>query len=84
MSLETSICPHFKGVVMPTKSSRPETWESLGLGEGRHLPHSVPSGRRRKVTTLPAALTSVSLHTKMVVSCLAPMSRLQAGSVPRT
>lgn len=53
MSFETSICPHFKGVVMPTKSSRPE--RDLGESrwcEGRHLPHSVPSNRRRKGTTL--------------------------------
>lgn len=78
--LETSICPHFKGVVMPTKSSRPETWENLGLGEGRHLLHSVPTSRGRKGTTLPAALTSMPLHTKKEGGGLMPASHAQTPS----
>lgn len=80
MSLETSICPHFKKVVMSTKSSRPETWENLGLGEGRHLLHSVPSSRGRKGTTLPAALTSMPPHTKKENGGLVPGSHAQALS----
>lgn len=71
MSLEASIYPHFKGVVMPTKSSRPETWENLGgVKEDICTTVSLPTGEgrgppcQRSWRIPPFPLTSMSLHSK--------------------
>lgn len=71
MSFGTSIYPHFKGVVMPTKSSRPETWENRGgVKEGICPTVSLPTGEGREPPCQqswripPFPLTSMSLHSK--------------------